>query len=232
MSESRFTPPAPEAVLDRLGPILRETVFIEDRTFLIDHPGEADRLAKHPAVREAYQRDAYMPYWADLWPASRMLARAVLHEPWTPGIDALELGCGLGLPGIVAMTMGLRVTFTDYDACALRFAADNARLNGQHDFRTLQLDWREPPEGLQSPVLLAADLLYELRSVEPLARCIKTLLAPNGVCLLADIERIPASALRAALDAAGLAYTTKMMRAGEPGGRRVKGTLYRIGHAV
>ena len=41
---------------------------------------------------------------------------------------ALEVGCGLGLPGIVALSMGLQVTFSDYDACALRFAADEARL--------------------------------------------------------------------------------------------------------
>jgi hypothetical protein len=29
-----------------------------------------------------------------------------------------------------------------------------------------------------------------------------------------------------------LAYTTEVVRAGEPGGKRVKGTLYRIRHAA
>ena len=57
----------------------------------------------------------------------------------------MEIGCGLGLPGIAALSKGLRVTFSDYDPLALRFAADNARANGFTDFKVLQLDWRHPP---------------------------------------------------------------------------------------
>src|SRR5580658_1257007 len=168
MSHLDFPVPPPEAMFDKLGPIVREPVIIDGRTFLIDHPGASDRLMNHPAVHEAFAKDEYMPYWADLWPASRMLAKAILHEPWTPGTKALEVGCGLGLPGIVALTMGVKVTFTDYDATALRFAADNARLNGQTDFTIRQLDWRSPPDDLQAAVILASDLVYELRNVAPL----------------------------------------------------------------
>jgi predicted nicotinamide N-methyase len=228
MSSQDFPVPAPESLLDKLGPIVRETVYIEDRTFLIDHPGEADRLVSVPAVHEAFAKDEYMPYWADLWPASRMLARAILHEPWAPGTEALEVGCGLGLPGIVALSMGVKITFSDYDACALRFAADNARLNGHNDFRTMQLDWRVPPDDLTASVILASDLVYELRNVPPIAAFIKKVLQPGGLCLLTDQDRIPSHALKEILQAEGLPFTTKMMRAGEPGGRRMKGTLYRI----
>src|SRR5947207_2301576 len=142
MAPHDFPVPSPEAMLDKLGPLLRETVIVEGHTYLIDHPGQPDRLMNLQAVHDAFAKDEYMPYWADLWPASRMLAKAILREPWTPGTEALEVGCGLGLPGIVALSMGLKMTFSDYDACALRFAADNARLNGHDDFCTLQLDWR------------------------------------------------------------------------------------------
>ena len=215
-------------MLDKLGPILRENVIIEGRTYRIDHPGEADRLVNLPAVHAAVAKDEYMPYWADLWPASRMLAKAILHEPWTPETEALEVGCGLGLPGIVALSMGLKVTFSDYDACALRFAADNARLNGYADFRTMQLDWRSPPNDLRVPVILASDLVYELRNVVPIVAFIQRVLLPGGVCLLTDQDRVPSHALKEIMQNEGLAFTTKMMRAGEPGGRRLKGTLYRI----
>lgn len=221
-------PPPPEAILPKLGPIVREKVIVEDRTFLIARPGESDRLLDHPDVHTAFARDEYMPYWADLWPAARMLAKAILHETWTPGTEAIEVGCGLGLPGIVALSVGLRVTFSDYDGCALRFAADNAHLNGFDDFRTLQLDWRRPPDDLRVPVLLASDLIYELRNVEPLVQFIRKVLTPGGVCLLTDQDRIPSHALRETLEAQKLAYTTQVMRAGEPGGRRLRGTLYRI----
>ncbi len=218
----------PETPWDALGPIIRERVLIEEQTFIITRPDESDRLLDHPFVRSAFSADEYLPYWVELWPAARMLAKAILREPWTPGIEALEIGCGLGLPGIVALSKGLCVTFSDYDATALRFAADNARLNGFHDFRLLQMDWRGPPANLCVPVVLASDLIYEQRNVEPVVALIKRVMAPDGLCLLTDQDRIPSAALRENLSAQGLEFTTQAARAGEPGGRRVKGTLYRI----
>ncbi len=128
--------------------------------------------------------------------------------------------------------MGLHVTFSDYDATALRFAADNARANGLHDFDTLQMDWRYPPENVHFPLLLASDLIYEMRNIAPLVALIRKMLAPGGVCLLTDQDRVPSHVLRDTLTAEGLPFTTKIMRAGEPGGRRLKGTLYRITHSV
>src|SRR5207247_281081 len=116
------------------------------------------------------------------------------------------------------------------DACALRFAADNARLNDLHDFRCLQLDWRHPPGDLQVPILLAADLTYEIRNIVPIVAFIKKVLAPQGMCLLTDQNRIPAHVLPEALQQEGLAFTTKIVRAGEPNGRRLRGTLYRVTH--
>jgi len=221
-------PPMPETPFDALGPLVREQVIVEDRTFVIARPSESDRLLDHPSVRSAFAVDEYMPYWADLWPAARMLAKAILRETWTPGLRALEVGCGLGLPGIAALAMGLHVTFSDYDATALRFAADNALSNGFDSFDTLQMDWRYPPENVRFPIVLASDLIYEMRNVAPLVALIQKMLQPGGVCLLTDQDRVPSHILRDTLTAEGLPFTTKIMRAGEPGGRRLKGTLYRI----
>jgi predicted nicotinamide N-methyase len=222
--------PLPETPLTAISRVVREQVVVEGQTFLIEHPDESDRLLDHPAIRSAFAVDEYLPYWADLWPASRMLAKAVLREAWPPDLEALELGCGLGLPGIAALSRGLRVIFSDYDATALHFAGGNARLNGFDTFRLLTLDWRSPPPDLQVPVVLASDLIYELRNVAPLVSLIKKVLLPAGLCLLTDQDRVPSYTLREALTAAGLDFSTQTMRAGEPGGRRVKGTLYRIRH--
>lgn len=220
--------PAPDKVWKDLGPSVRETVLIEGRTYRIDRPGQSDKLLDHPAVQSAFEVDEYMPYWADLWPASRMLGKAILRGMWTPGTEALEIGCGLGLPGVVALSVGLRVTFSDYDPCALRFAANNARLNGFEDFRTLLLDWRNPPADLRVPLVLGSDLIYEHRNVEPLVNLIKTILLPGGQCWLTDQDRVPFYTWRETLTAQGLSFTTQIARAGEPGGRRLKGTLYQI----
>jgi predicted nicotinamide N-methyase len=224
-------PPVPETPLDALGPLVHEQVIVGDRTFVISRPSESDRLLDHPSVRSALAADEYMPYWADLWPAARMLAKVILREKWTPGQRALEVGCGLGLPGIAALAMGLRVTFSDYDATALRFASDNAVANGLEQFETLRMDWRFPPEHLQFPIIFASDLIYEMRNVAPLVALLKKMLEQGGVCLLTDQDRVPSHVLRETLKMEGLLFTTKIMRAGEPGGRRVKGTLYRITHS-
>ena len=224
------TPPLHETPLDALGPIVEEKLTIEGREFTIARPTRTDDLLDHPSIRNAFAVDEYMPYWVDLWPAARMLAKVILRETWTPGTHALELGCGLGLPGIAALARGLRVTFSDYDATALRFAADNARRNGFTDFATLRLDWRYPPADLKVPVVLAADLVYEMPNGEPLVRLIGQVLHPGGVCLLADQDRIPSQALPDVLTAMGMRYTTQIARSVEADGKRIKGTLYRISH--
>jgi predicted nicotinamide N-methyase len=212
-----------------LGELVRETVILEGREFFISRPGQSDRLLDDPTVRDHFIRDEYMPYWADLWPGARMLGKTLLKEPsWPTGLIALEVGCGLGLPGIVALSLGMRVIFSDYDATALHFAAENARDNGQTNFETLPMDWRFPPPDLKVPLLLASDLIYELRNVGPLIQLVKSVLAPGGECLLTDQDRMPMNHFRQTLQDEGLTFTMQMVRAGEPGGRRVKGTLYRI----
>lgn len=221
-------PPLPVTPPEAITEMVKEEVFIEDRTFILYRPRNSDKLLDHPTVHAAFTADEYMPYWADLWPAARMLAKVLVNEEFPPGLQALEIGCGLGLPGIAALARGLRVTFSDYDATAVQFAADNARANGFRGFETLVIDWRYPPEDRCWPLILAADLIYEMRNIAPIVALIKKLLAPDGVCLLTDQDRVPSHVLRETLAGEGLPFTTRMLRAGEPGGRRYKGTLYRI----
>ena len=129
-----------ETPSEALGPTVRETVVIAGRTFYLERPDAVDRLSDHPELGGLSATDEYKPYWASLWPVARLLARAVLAEIDVEPRRALEIGCGLGLPGIAALAAGLHVTFSDYDAAALRYAAGNARLNGFSDFDLLHMD--------------------------------------------------------------------------------------------
>ena len=152
-------------------------------------PTSIDALLDHPATYEAFARDEYMPYWAELWPSALMLGQAIAQKSWPMGTQALEVGCGLGVSGLVALALGMEVVFSDYDTAALAFAARNARLNGFNQFCTLPLDWRCPPEGIQVPLLLAADVIYEARNISPLLRLIKVVLEPEGECWLCVPDR-------------------------------------------
>jgi predicted nicotinamide N-methyase len=119
---------------------------------------------------EAFARDEFLPYWAELWPAATALAAAL---PAVAGLRVVELGCGLGLPSLVAAARGAEVTATDWAAEAVELLRENAARNGLRLHAEVR-DWREPwPERFD--LVLAADVLYERRNVTPLLERLREL---------------------------------------------------------
>ena len=216
---------------DALGELTYKSVPIGNSVFKIAYPGDADKLLDHPSTHEAFHADDYMPYWAELWPASKMLAQALisasLEGAWTQGQTALEIGCGVGLPGVVALSLGLRVIFSDYDATAVEFAANNARANGFDNFERLPLDWRVPPD-FTVPLILAADVIYEERNIPPLIALIESTLAPGGLCLLSDPDRSTRGGFRHALKRSKLSFSRQSVQVPGPENRQITGSVYRI----
>ncbi|MEL6605452.1 MAG: methyltransferase [Cyanobacteria bacterium J06614_10] len=217
---------------EALGKIVHKSVEVGDRTFRIAYPSDNDRILDHPSTQSAFAADEYLPYWAEVWPASQMLACAlvdpsILQRPLSPNHVALELGCGVGLPGIVALSLGMHVIFTDYDATALDFASRNAIAHDLHNFETLALDWRVPPD-LQVPLILAADVIYEERNIPPLIAFIQSVLSPGGQCLLSDPDRSTRGGFCYALKQAALTYTRHPFTVPGPSDRPVQGSVYRI----
>jgi len=217
---------------DALGGMVRHSAVVHGRAYQYDRPVGLEKLFDHPAVQAAFNADEYIPYWADLWPAASMLAEAILKEPWAPRtattglLQAIELGCGLGLSGIVALECGLHVTFTDVDAAAVQLAAHNARLNGYTEFETATVDIRATPDR-HWPVILAADVLYEARMLEPLVQFLRQAMPPNGIALVGDADRISARPFRGMLDDAGFLVITTVAKTGARGSQ-TRGVVYRI----
>jgi ETFB lysine methyltransferase len=118
------------------------------------------RSAEDLISEEDFEHDERLPYWADIWPSSLILAEWML-EAERRG-RAVELGCGVGLVTSAAMLAGLDVLATDYYEDALAFTRLNARLNTGCEPATLHLDWRELPGILRAvPFVFASDVLYE-----------------------------------------------------------------------
>ncbi|MHC4392068.1 MAG: class I SAM-dependent methyltransferase, partial [Planctomycetota bacterium] len=160
-----------------------------------------------------FERDDKMPYWAELWPAARALARYVLEGAGglnLAGHDVLELGCGLGLPGIAAALAGARsVLLTDYYEEALQFADVNAERASVADrVRTGYLDWRRPDLPRAYDRILGADLLFERKNQPILLEVLRHVLAPRGVLLLADPLRQTAEGFDALAREAGYRFET------------------------
>ena len=208
------------------------------RTIRLVRPGDPDRLLDDPVAQDWNRRDDYMPYWAYLWPGAYLLAEAVMQEPWPdprPGADpleALEIGCGLGLAGLAALTRGLRVRFTDYDQAPLEFVARSAAENriDPTRFAIRQLDWRDLP-GEQFPVILGSDVIYEAPLVPLVANLLRCLLAAGGLGMIVTPYRIAAEAFPVAVTSIGLSCRAESIQASLEDGRLVQGTLYRVTRA-
>ena len=103
-----------------------ESVRVGERVYDLLRPSNGDALLDDPRVIGRFERDEYLPYWATLWPAALFLADVV--AAWGPVVtdgarpEVLELGCGLGLAGLVALGLGYCIVLSDYDEDALAFA--------------------------------------------------------------------------------------------------------------
>jgi predicted nicotinamide N-methyase len=223
---------------DYRGPVVVVSMNLAGRTIKLVRPADPDQLLDDPLVIDWNRHDDYMPYWAYLWPAAYLLAEGVSREPWPERLEgsrpaeALEIGCGLGLAGLVAVARGLRVQFTDYDPAPLDFVVRSAAENGfdRARFSIRQLDWRNLPDE-QYSIILGADLLYEARLVPLVAGLLGRMLAPGGIGLLASTYRVAAKGFPGALAEFGLVCQTEAATARSEDGRLIEGAIYRVTHA-
>ena len=156
---------------------------IENPEFLFD-----DFLKKKPEDEDF--KDEQIPYWADLWPSAIALSEFLVdNSKLVKDKSVLEIGCGLGLVGIVAAKLGGLVTLTDYLPAALEFAEYNWKLNFKTKADVQLLDWRKPQNILPVDVLLASDIAYESRSFKPLLKALKVLVKKDGLILIGEPNR-------------------------------------------
>ena len=182
-------------------------VEVGGTTYRMAHPAAADAL-----IDEAeFAQDERLPYWADLWPSSVALARHVSEEEHMAGRRTVELGCGVGLPSVVALACRADVVATDHYEAALDFTRYNALVNLGRELRTWILDWHTPrTQGFgYFDLVLVADVLYERRNVAALTALIPTLLAPGGEILLADPGRKDAPEFLEGMRDVGFGFSTE-----------------------
>jgi predicted nicotinamide N-methyase len=147
-------------------------------------PRAADELLDE----QAFEIDERLPYWAELWPSARALARHVIDHP--PSGRVIELGCGVGLPSLALRFAGVNITASDYYDDALLFARANAHRNHLAPLATALVDWRSPPAELgRFDTIVIADVLYEQRNIALVESVLRAMLAPGGQVILADPRR-------------------------------------------
>ncbi|AGL01855.1 class I SAM-dependent methyltransferase [Desulfoscipio gibsoniae] len=133
-----------------------------------------------------------VPCWAEIWPAARGLSQWIWENINFDGVHLLELGAGLGLPGIVCGIKGAQVTFSDFNSSALDLVRLNANRNGLHNFYTYLGDWRDFKLAKKFPWVIGSDIFYDTKLNIYLKELIPRLASGGGNLLIAHPGR-PAS---------------------------------------
>jgi predicted nicotinamide N-methyase len=144
------------------------------------------------------------PYWMHLWPGARVLAQSIARTDRLADKTVLELGCGMGLPALVAAARGAQVVATDRERAPLALVAESAALNGV-EVGLVQMDWRNPCLARSYDLVLGADVAYDSGEEESLVEAFVDLVAPRGKLLLADSVNTYRRELMPKLVAAGFA---------------------------
>ena len=165
--------------------LVKDRIEIDGLSLSILRPRQAEALLSE----EAFEHEEFLPYWAELWPSGLALARVVRRRD-VRDLRVLELGCGLGVPSIVAALGGAQMLATDWSPEALEVAAANAEWNGAV-LETELVSWVDSERlerGAPWDLVLGADLLYEQRNVDQLLALLPRL---GGEILLAEPGRPP-----------------------------------------
>ncbi len=197
---------------------------IGKRTFSILKPANSDDLIRE----EDFVKDERLPYWADVWPSSIILAEKLL-ELDGEGKTALELGCGVGLSTLAATAAGFDVLSTDYYEDALDVTRANVFRNLGRTARTRLVDWRHLPSNLgRFDLVFASDVLYEKEYAALLPVILDGAIVAGGMALIADPGRVAAPIFVEGCAAIGLIIKSKETRPFEAGEIKQRIDIYSI----
>ncbi len=220
------------AALEQRFTTVTSDVELGNTTLTILRPSNSDDLIRE----EDFVMDERLPYWADIWPSSTVLARhfieiAASKRPRNPG-RGLELGCGVGLVTTAAMIAGYDMTASDYYTDALAFTRANAFRNTGRSPRAPMIDWRHFPAEMNGlDLILASDVLYEKEYARLLPGIFKRSLARGGMAIVADPGRIGVPDFLEECAAAGLVIRSKVSHPFEMAEIRQTIDLYEIADA-
>jgi methyltransferase-like protein 23 len=190
MPKSESTPALGQTLTQTFDLILTQT-RLQTTSILV---GERDwRITAVPESGDlsgVAEKTEHFPHGLLLWEAAVGLARLLVRQrTQLAGKRVLELGAGVGLPGLVARTLEAQVWQTDHLLETLAVAAENARQNSVTGVQYFLEDWRTWQHTGQYDLILGADILYARLRHYYLERIFHKNLAPGGRLLFADPGR-------------------------------------------
>jgi predicted nicotinamide N-methyase len=198
------------------------TLPVSGRHYAIARPSGEGRDSLFEQAKADPERQ--MPYWAKVWPSGVALADVVAERAAeVRDRQVLELGAGLGVTACTVLEEGGRLITADYSLLPLALCRLNGLLNTGRAPGSTCFNWRDeaqvrdvlrrhPSIGL----ILAADVLYEFRDIQPLIDVIERLLAPAGSLWLAEPVRRTAQRFLDIIATMGWTIESRRIRAQWP----------------
>lgn len=150
----------PETLDTPSGPINLQDYFLQvkNREWSVWHAG----LILSPADEErAIEQGDRVPYGVSLWSGAIVLSREIVRRAKLfAGKRVLELGSGVGLPGIVAATLGASVVQTDGDPLAVELARRNGARNEVTAIEHRLGHWGAWDHAAKYDWIIGSDILY------------------------------------------------------------------------
>lgn len=166
--------------------------MIETKELAIDLGGKEIKInivSNSEAILTNSLTEEETPVWVELWPSSLALARWLWKGPSLAGQSVLELGAGLGLPGVVAAIKKGMVLQTDYIPEALEIAEQTAKLNKVSGIQTAVADWRQFEISEKFDFIIGSDIMYHPDLNPFLSKIFSNNLKPGGTVIMADAGR-------------------------------------------
>ncbi|WP_163340173.1 methyltransferase [Desulfopila sp. IMCC35008] len=135
--------------------------------------------------KDPFANVSEFPFWIRLWDSAMVLSYLLHSLPDAKGQRLLELGAGLGAPGLAAAVNGFDVTLSDYEEIILNFEKVSAAASKLDNVQCTMLDWLDPPEMEQFDVLAGAEILFREEFFDPLLSVFRKYLKPGGIIYLA-----------------------------------------------
>lgn len=181
---------------DRAGPELAEVTArlaaLPLHIFEIEAAGRRwaiEAVRDQDALLQSADRFGAFPYGLLLWDSAVALADALARMGKLGGCRVLELGAGVGLPGLVARAFNADVVQTDHAPEAIELCRRNAARNGICGIDARPLDWLRWADTTGYDMIIGSDILYDVEAHAPVLAILERNLRAGGTAILTDPGR-------------------------------------------
>ena len=138
-------------------------------------------------------------YWDRIWPSEVALSEYLIERFFPQelkGKNVLEIGCGVGLAGVVAAKLGATTTFSDMVPVTLEGVKETCQLNQITRFDTCTLDWFAPSNLKNTyDMVIGSEVFFDDKNMPGISHVLQQALNSEGQGIFCDPNRLGLSSI-------------------------------------